>query len=173
MQSKDRLIGQDFSLLELIFGEYAVLLGAIVLIVGLSWNSGLVSVLSLVFGVWFLLEVTLSTLDVLESFLESLFDGKDLGGCLIQEVVNLWLNLGVCLVVILLELDLRNSSLNFSDEVTESLLGGLFSIINITTNSLGSFLDKFLLGLSNNLLVDDFLGLLLSSQFVNLNGLFL
>jgi hypothetical protein len=112
-------------------------------------------------------------LDVLESFLESLFDGKDLGGCLIQEVVNLWLNLGVCLVVILLELDLRNSSLNFSDEVTESLLGGLFSIINITTNSLGSFLDKFLLGLSNNLLVDDFLGLLLSSQFVNLNGLFL
>jgi len=172
MQSKDRLIGQDFSLLELIFGEYAVLL-SVVLIIALSWNSGLVSILSLVFGVWFLLEVTLSTLDVLESFLESLFDGKDLGGCLIQEVVNLWLNLGVCLVVILLELDLRNSSLNFSDEVTESLLGGLFSIINITTNSLGSFLDKFLLGLSNNLLVDDFLGLLLSSQFVNLNGLFL
>jgi len=172
MQSKDRLIGQDFSLLELIFGEYAVLL-SVVLIISLSWNSGLVSILSLVFGVWFLLEVTLSTLDVLESFLESLFDGKDLGGCLIQEVVNLWLNLGVCLVVILLELDLRNSSLNFSDEVTESLLGGLFSIINITTNSLGSFLDKFLLGLSNNLLVDDFLGLLLSSQFVNLNGLFL
>jgi len=172
MQSKDRLIGQDFSLLELIFGEYAVLL-SVVLIIALSWNSGLVSILSLVFGVWFLLEVTLSTLDVLESFLESLFDGKDLGGCLIQEVVNLWLNLGVCLVVILLELDLRNSSLNFSDEVTESLLGGLFSIINITTNSLRSFLDKFLLGLSNNLLVDDFLGLLLSSQFVNLNGLFL
>jgi len=172
MQSKDRLIGQDFSLLELIFGEYAVLL-SVVLIISLSWNSGLVSILSLVFGVWFLLEVTLSTLDVLESFLESLFDGKDLGGCLIQEVVNLWLNLGVCLVVILLELDLRNSSLNFSDEVTESLLGGLFSIINITTNSLGSFLDKFLLGLSNNLLIDDFLGLLLSSQFVNLNGLFL
>jgi len=172
MQSKDRLIGQDFSLLELIFGEYAVLL-SVVLIISLSWNSGLVSILSLVFGVWFLLEVTLSTLDVLESFLESLFDGKDLGGCLIQEVVNLWLNLGVCLVVILLELDLRNSSLNFSDEVTESLLGGLFSIINITTNSLRSFLDKFLLGLSNNLLVDDFLGLLLSSQFVNLNGLFL
>jgi len=172
MQSKDRLIGQDFSLLELIFGEYTVLL-SVILIISLSWNSGLVSILSLVFGVWFLLEVTLSTLDVLESFLESLFDGKDLGGCLIQEVVNLWLNLGVCLVVILLELDLRNSSLNFSDEVTESLLGGLFSIINITTNSLGSFLDKFLLGLSNNLLVDDFLGLLLSSQFVNLNGLFL
>jgi len=172
MQSKDRLIGQDFSLLELIFGEYAVLL-SVVLIIALSWNSGLVSILSLVFGVWFLLEVTLSTLDVLESFLESLFDGKDLGGCLIQEVVNLWLNLGVCLVVILLELDLRNSSLNFSDEVTESLLGGLFSIINITTNSLRSFLDKFLLGLSNNLLIDDFLGLLLSSQFVNLNGLFL
>jgi len=88
MQSKDRLIGQDFSLLELIFGEYAVLL-SVVLIIALSWNSGLVSILSLVFGVRFLLEVTLSTLDVLESFLESLFDGKDLGGCLIQEVVNL------------------------------------------------------------------------------------
>jgi len=80
---------QDFSLLELIFGEYAVLLGAIVLIVGLSWNSGLVSVLSLVFGVGLLLKVTLSTLDVLESLLESLFDGQDLSGSLIQEVVNL------------------------------------------------------------------------------------
>jgi len=82
-------MGQDFSLLELIFGEYAVLLGAIVLIVGLSWNSGLVSVLSLVFGVGLLLKVALSTLDVLESLLESLFDGQDLSGSLIQEVVNL------------------------------------------------------------------------------------
>jgi len=57
-------------LLELIFGENAVL---VVLIVGLSWNSCLVSLL--VLGIGLLLEVTSSVLNVLESLSESTLDG--------------------------------------------------------------------------------------------------
>jgi len=66
---------------------------------------------------------------------------------------------------------LRDSSLNFSDEVAESLLGGLFSIITSTVNSLWSLLDTLLLDLGNILLVGNFLGLLLSSQLIDLSGL--
>jgi len=70
-------------------------------------------------------------------------------------------------------LGLGDSSLNFSDEITESLFSGLLSIINSTIDSFGCLLDKLLLGLSDNFLVGNFLGLLLSSQLVNLGGLFL
>jgi len=70
-------------LLELIFGENAVL---VVLIVSLSRNSCLVSLL--VLGIGLLLEITLSVLNVLKSFSESILNGKDLSGGLIQEVIN-------------------------------------------------------------------------------------
>jgi len=80
----------------------------------------------------------LAVLDVLESLLESIFDGEDLGGGLIQEVVNLGLGLGVGLEVIFLEFNLGDSILNFFDEIAESLLGSLLSIIII------DFLGRFL-----------------------------
>jgi len=82
-RSVDCQRGLDFSLLELIFGEHTVL---VVLIVGLSWDSCLVSLF--VLGIGLLLEITLSVLNVLKSFSESILNGKDLSGGLIQEVIN-------------------------------------------------------------------------------------
>lgn len=99
------------------------------------WLSELVLGLGLL-----LLEVALSILDVLESLSEATLDGKDLSGGLVQEVVNFRLNLGVGLIIIFLKFDLRDSVLNLSDELAESLLGGLLSVLT-SLDSLWSFLD--------------------------------
>lgn len=161
-RSKDRLADglEDTSLLELVFGEDAVLLG--VLVIGLSWNFCLGSVL--VLGLGLLLWFSLSTLNVLESLSESVFDGQDLSGGFIQEVINFRLDLRVGLVVIFLKFDLRDSELNLFDEVPESLLGGLLSAVTTDAiDSLGSFLGLLLLCVGSNLLVGNFFGLLLGS----------
>jgi len=129
----------------------AALFGVRVIVVGFATSLGswfsLVSLVSLVSLIsllsWlvvslFLLVLELTILNVVKSFLESIFDGEDLGCSLIQEVVDFRLGFGVGLEVILFKLDLGNSLLHLSDEITESLLSGLFSTIVI--DSLGSFL---------------------------------
>lgn len=159
---------EDLSLLELIFREDTVLLG--VLVVDLSLDLRLSE---LVLGLGFLLGIstTLSMLDVLESLSETILDRKDLSGSLVQKVINLRLDLGIGLVIIFLKFDLRDSKLNLSDELTESLFSGFFSVI--TLDSFRSFLDLLLLVVSSNLLVGNFFTLLLVSHLINFSCHFL
>lgn len=107
-------------------GKDAVLV--VTVLIGLSGTLGLSLLLSGLLS--FLSHVRLSVLDVLESLSESILDGHDLSSSLKKEVVNLGLNFRVGLVVILLKLDLRNSLLDLSDQVSESLLSGLSLIIS-------------------------------------------
>jgi len=102
-----------------------------------SWLS-LFSLLSWPVVSLLLLVLELSVLDIVESLPKTIFDVEDLGGGLSQEVVYFGLGLGVGLEVILLKPNLGDSLLNLFDEITESLLGGLFSTVII--DSFGCFL---------------------------------
>jgi len=96
-------------------------------VLGASWLSLLLSVVFALSA----LGIALATLDVLKSLSETILDGHDLCRGLIEEVVDLRLDLRVGLVVILLELDLGDSLLDLSDEISESLFSGLALILSV------------------------------------------
>ena len=107
-------------------GKDAVLV--VTVLIGLSGTLGLSLLLSSRLS--FLSHIRLSVLNVLEFLSESILDGHDLSSSLKKEVVNLRLNFRIGLIVILLKLDLRNSLLDLSDQVPESLLGSLTLIFS-------------------------------------------
>lgn len=116
-------------------------------------------------------QITFARLDVLKSQSETLLNGKDFCGCLIQEVIYLGLNFRVGLIVTFLKFDFRDLELNFLDEITEALLGGLISSIRSSTDSLGCLLGLLLFDFGFNLLVGNLFGLLLSSHLIDLGSL--
>lgn len=150
-------------------GEDTVLV--VSLIVGFSWSSWL----SLLwFGLRSSLELPFPVLDVLESLSESVLDGHDLCRSLVKEIVDLRLYLGVGLIVILLKLDLGDSLLDLSDQVSESLLGGLAFLLGGVDllRLLGSLLLSLGLLECDLLLLDGRLpGLLFTSHLVDLGRL--
>lgn len=104
--------------------------------------------------------------DVLEPFSEAVLDGHDLGGRLVQEVVDLGLHLRVRLPVVLLDFDLRNPVLNLLDQLSEANLGRLARIIR--SDFLRLFNLILLLNSNPFLLNNRFSGLLLASHLVDL-----
>jgi hypothetical protein len=105
--------------------------------------------------------------DVLKSFSETIFDGHNLSGRLVQKVVNLRLHLRVRMPVIFLKFDLAHSILDLLDKFSESLLSRLALIVS--RNFLRLF-NLILLLNSNPFLLDNrFSGLLLTSHLVDLS----
>ena len=143
-----------------------------VLVVSLVVGSSRSSRLSLLWlGLSSALEVTLSTLDVLESLSETILDGHDLCRGLVEEVVDLRLHFRVGLVVIFLELDLRDSLLNLSDQVAEPLLSRLALLVGVDLlGLLGQFLLLSLLNCHFLFLDRGLSRLLLASHLVDVCG---
>ena len=128
---------------------------------------------SLLFELWLgfgsSLVIVAASVDVLKSFSETIFDGHDFSGSLVQEIVHLRLYLRIGLPIILLKLDLRNSILNLFDKISESQFSRLISIIR-SSNFLRLF-DMILLLNSDSFLLDNrFSGLLLTSHLVNISS---